>query len=166
MVRIIRTELSNSFSFANASLIRKRIDYEDFYICSVNDTNQLVEGARCFLDDVRKYIDTCYKSAQASFHDACFPTQGYGVYIDWMLEESNGIVYYKGRGGRCRVLCNIRLKNGRITPWGDDSPWNNAPWPFPSRRRQDRQPRSYQRSNGPHGIRRPTGRASIAPPRR
>ena len=31
LVRIIRTELSNSFSFANASLIRKRIDYEDFY---------------------------------------------------------------------------------------------------------------------------------------
>ena len=47
---------------ANAALIRNRSDYEDFYICSVEDTNRLVEGAQRFLDDVRKYINTRYTS--------------------------------------------------------------------------------------------------------
>ena len=47
---------------ANAALIRNRSDYEDFYICSVEDTNRLVEGARLFLDDVRKYTDARYTS--------------------------------------------------------------------------------------------------------
>ena len=42
---------------ANAALIRNRSDYEDFFICSVEDTNRLIEGAQRFLDDVRKYID-------------------------------------------------------------------------------------------------------------
>ena len=48
---------------ANAALIRNRSDYEDFFICSVEDTNRLVEGAQHFLDDVRKYINTRYTSA-------------------------------------------------------------------------------------------------------
>ena len=47
---------------ANAALIRNRSDYEDFYICSVEDTNRLVEGAQLFLDDVRKYTDARYTS--------------------------------------------------------------------------------------------------------
>ena len=46
---------------ANAALIRNRSDYEDFYICSVEDTNRLVDGAQEFLDEVRKYLDTHYK---------------------------------------------------------------------------------------------------------
>lgn len=42
---------------ANAALIRNRSGYEDFYICSMEDTNRLVEGAKRFLEDVRKYTD-------------------------------------------------------------------------------------------------------------
>ena len=45
---------------ANAALIRNRSDYEDFYICSVEDTNRLVEGAQRFLDDVKKYTEARY----------------------------------------------------------------------------------------------------------
>ncbi len=47
---------------ANAALIRNRSDYEDFYICSVEDTSRLVEGAQHFLDDVRKNINASYTS--------------------------------------------------------------------------------------------------------
>lgn len=56
--------LSREFGtlIANAALIRNRSDYEDFYICSVEDTSRLVEGAQRFLDDVRKYTDTRYIS--------------------------------------------------------------------------------------------------------
>ncbi len=41
---------------ANASLIRNRSDYEDFYICSVEDTCRLVDGAEHFLGDVEAYV--------------------------------------------------------------------------------------------------------------
>ena len=40
----------------NASLIRNRSDYEDFYICSVEDTKRLIEGAKHFLHDVEQYL--------------------------------------------------------------------------------------------------------------
>lgn len=40
----------------NASLIRNRSDYEDFYICSVSDTEALVAGAEEFLAEVRAYL--------------------------------------------------------------------------------------------------------------
>lgn len=40
----------------NASLIRNRSDYEDFYICSVEDTKRLVDGARNFLECVKEYL--------------------------------------------------------------------------------------------------------------
>ena len=40
----------------NASLIRNRSDYEDFYICSVSDTEALVAGAEEFLAEVQSYI--------------------------------------------------------------------------------------------------------------
>ena len=36
---------------SNASLIRNRSDYEDFYICSVADTNALFSGAVTFCGD-------------------------------------------------------------------------------------------------------------------
>ena len=40
---------------SNASLIRNRSDYEDFYICSIEDTQKLVEGAEDFLRSVNAY---------------------------------------------------------------------------------------------------------------
>lgn len=40
----------------NASLIRNRSDYEDFYICSVEDTQKLVAGAEAFLKCVTGYL--------------------------------------------------------------------------------------------------------------
>ena len=41
----------------NASLIRNRSDYEDFYICSVEDTQRLINGAERFLSDVEAYLN-------------------------------------------------------------------------------------------------------------
>ena len=41
---------------ANASLIRNRSDYEDFYVCSLEDTVKLVEGAEAFLLAVNSYL--------------------------------------------------------------------------------------------------------------
>lgn len=43
--------------FSNASLIRNRSDYEDFYICSVEDTRRLIDGARDFHGSVRAYLE-------------------------------------------------------------------------------------------------------------
>jgi len=40
----------------NASLIRNRSDYEDFYICSIEDTMRLVSGAEEFLNAVTNYL--------------------------------------------------------------------------------------------------------------
>ena len=45
---------------SNASLIRNRSDYEDFYICSVTDTNMLFSGAMTFCMDVGKYLERRY----------------------------------------------------------------------------------------------------------
>lgn len=42
---------------SNASLIRNRSDYEDFYICSVEDTQKLVVGAEAFLKCVTGYLN-------------------------------------------------------------------------------------------------------------
>ena len=42
---------------SNASLIRNRSDYEDFYICSVEDTQKLVAGAEEFLKCVTEYLN-------------------------------------------------------------------------------------------------------------
>lgn len=41
----------------NASLIRNRSDYEDFYVCSVEDTEKLMQGAQVFLSDVETYLN-------------------------------------------------------------------------------------------------------------
>ena len=46
---------------ANASLIRNRSDYEDFYICSVEDTQRLVCGAEAFLSCVGSYLQKKYE---------------------------------------------------------------------------------------------------------
>lgn len=45
---------------SNASLIRNRSDYEDFYICSVADTNALFSGAEAFYAEVEKYLTGRY----------------------------------------------------------------------------------------------------------
>ena len=45
---------------SNASLIRNRSDYEDFYICSIEDTQKLVEGAEDFLHAVNAYLQDKY----------------------------------------------------------------------------------------------------------
>ena len=45
---------------SNASLIRNRSDYEDFYICSIEDTQKLVEGAEDFLRSVSAYLQQRY----------------------------------------------------------------------------------------------------------
>ena len=45
---------------SNASLIRNRSDYEDFYICSIEDTQKLVEGAEGFLRSVTAYLQQRY----------------------------------------------------------------------------------------------------------
>ncbi len=47
---------------ANASLIRNRSDYEDFYICSVSDTNALFSGAVTFCRDIGKYLEQRYRT--------------------------------------------------------------------------------------------------------
>lgn len=46
----------------NASLIRNRSDYEDFYICSIEDTQRIVIGAEQFLQAVRAYLETRYQT--------------------------------------------------------------------------------------------------------
>lgn len=47
---------------SNASLIRNRSDYEDFYICSVADTNVLFSGTEAFCEDVEKYLTGRYRT--------------------------------------------------------------------------------------------------------
>ncbi len=41
----------------NASLIRNRSDYEDFYICSLEDTRLLMKGAEEFLKLVEAFLE-------------------------------------------------------------------------------------------------------------
>lgn len=47
---------------SNASLIRNRSDYEDFYICSVADTNALLSGVEAFCSDAEKYLAGRYRA--------------------------------------------------------------------------------------------------------
>ena len=47
---------------SNASLIRNRSDYEDFYICSIADTESLLSGARAFYKEVQRYLEGRYRS--------------------------------------------------------------------------------------------------------
>lgn len=50
---------------SNASLIRNRSDYEDFYICAVEDTKKLLEGAERFLHCVNEYLQQKYMEGHA-----------------------------------------------------------------------------------------------------
>lgn len=47
---------------SNASLIRNRSDYEDFYVCSFEDTQRLIEGAKSFLRDVQIYLESRWRA--------------------------------------------------------------------------------------------------------
>ena len=51
----------------NASLIRNRSDYEDFYICSVSDTEALVAGAEELLAEVRAYLQKEFEDKNEPF---------------------------------------------------------------------------------------------------
>ena len=46
---------------ANASLIRNRGDYEDFYLCSMNDTEKLLTDADNFLQTITIYLQMKYR---------------------------------------------------------------------------------------------------------
>ena len=48
---------------ANAALIRNRSDYEDFFICSIEDTQKLLEGAEAFLAEVHAYLNQRYSES-------------------------------------------------------------------------------------------------------
>lgn len=52
---IFPRELSKIIS--NASLIRNRSDYEDFYICSKQDTEKLVRDAEIFVKTIGEYLE-------------------------------------------------------------------------------------------------------------
>ena len=40
----------------HASIIRNHSDYDDFYLCSSEETNELIADARRFLDAVSAYL--------------------------------------------------------------------------------------------------------------
>lgn len=44
----------------SASLIRNRSDYEDFYICSIEETRDLLQDAEGFVSEIKKYLDGQY----------------------------------------------------------------------------------------------------------
>ena len=44
----------------NASLIRNRSDYEDFFICSIDETKRLVDGAAKLLSIIKTYLEERY----------------------------------------------------------------------------------------------------------
>lgn len=50
---------------SNASLIRNRSDYEDFFICSYEDTLKLVSGAEAFLASVSEYLNNAYAKGES-----------------------------------------------------------------------------------------------------
>lgn len=56
--KLLPPELSKIISMA--SIIRNRSDYEDFYICSISDTNKLVSDAAMFLDTVTSFLEAKY----------------------------------------------------------------------------------------------------------
>ena len=49
---------------SNASLIRTRSDYEDFFICSEDETKRLIDGARAFHDAVRAFLNDAYSTIE------------------------------------------------------------------------------------------------------
>lgn len=47
---------------SNAFQIRTRSDYEDFYICSIEDTKKLIQGAEEFPETITAYLEQRYQS--------------------------------------------------------------------------------------------------------
>ena len=56
--RMLPPELSKTISMA--FMIRNRSDYEDFYICSIEDTKRLVSAAEAFLRAVSGFLEQQY----------------------------------------------------------------------------------------------------------
>ena len=44
-----------------AFIIRNRSDYEDFYVCSIADTEKLVSDAEAFLQVVSTFLEQKYQ---------------------------------------------------------------------------------------------------------
>ena len=68
-INYLKTEvLPRDFSklITNASLIRNRSDYEDFYICCIEDTQKLVSGAEAFLHSISDYLQKRYTEASGT----------------------------------------------------------------------------------------------------
>ena len=64
--RYLKTELlprKYGKLITNASLIRNRSDYEDFYVCSVDDTRLLMEGAEGFFEEIKAYLENAWKKS-------------------------------------------------------------------------------------------------------
>jgi len=51
-----RIDRSFGSLITTASLIRNRSDYEDFYICSIEETKQLLTGAERFMNAVKAFL--------------------------------------------------------------------------------------------------------------
>lgn len=51
-----RIDRSFGTLIATASLIRNRSDYEDFYICSIEETEQLLNGAGQLMNAVKEFL--------------------------------------------------------------------------------------------------------------
>ena len=57
--KLLPPELSKTISMA--FIIRNRSDYEDFYVCSIADTNKLVSDAEAFLQTISAFLDGKYR---------------------------------------------------------------------------------------------------------
>lgn len=55
---------------SNASLIRNKSDYEDFYLCSVEDTKRLISGAEGFLNTVSEYLSHRYEELSGGSNES------------------------------------------------------------------------------------------------
>ena len=49
---------------SSASLIRNRSDYEDFFICSIEDTQRLIDGAEKFLAEVEHFLEVAFATEE------------------------------------------------------------------------------------------------------
>ena len=58
--RRLPAELSKTIS--TASLIRNRSDYQDFYICSIEDTEKLIADAEQMLHTVSAFLEEQYEA--------------------------------------------------------------------------------------------------------
>jgi len=58
-IKLLPPELSKTISMA--FIIRNRSDYEDFYVCSIADTEKLVSDAEAFLQAVSTFLEQKYQ---------------------------------------------------------------------------------------------------------